>query len=100
MIDFDVIYTSPEWQWDWSYEFPDTVYSDNIGFTQEIIDNLSTEYTVCSDAWWDLMFWMGIVYGDIYGNRGINTSFYYLWNFIAFKLPIWLTLCENQLLGI
>ena len=33
VVDFSVIYTSPETNWSWSYDFPDTVYSENIGFT-------------------------------------------------------------------
>ena len=45
IVDFSIIYQSPEPSWTWSYQFPDTVYSDNVGFTQDIIDNLSTVYT-------------------------------------------------------
>ena len=88
IIDATFIYESPEPLWTWSYSFPDTVYNaDSNGLSEEIIDNLTKTYTSCGDAWWDLLYWMGIVYGDIYGNKGINTSVFYLWNFMAFKFP-------------
>mmetsp|Transcript_32937 Transcript_32937/g.50367 ORF Transcript_32937/g.50367 Transcript_32937/m.50367 type:complete len:99 (+) Transcript_32937:171-467(+) len=86
-VDHSVIYSSPETSWTWSYDFPDYNYKIYQGVTEEIIENLGETYTTCWAGLGDIGYWSGVVFGDLYGNRGINTSLYYLWNIIAFKLP-------------
>ena len=64
-----------------------------------MVETLGLEYRTCEDAYQDLLHWMAIVYGDLYGNKGINTSMYYMWSFIFFKLPQWITLCSKYVIG-
>ena len=86
-VDFSVIYNDPEPSWPWTYEYPQYQLSQYYGVTLEIIENLSQEYASCDEAWQDLLYWFGVAYGDLYGNRGVNTSLFYIWNILAFKLP-------------
>ena len=95
IIDPDDIYVSPELEWTWSYTPNEASYLENKSMTPELIANLNKDYTLCTDAWFDLFFWIGLIYGDIFGNRGIHTTVYYLWNFIFFKVPQWATLCGH-----
>ena len=99
VIDPSTIYTNPELKWTWSYSFPK--YSDDPSqvVTEEIAEKMSTPYTHCWDAYGDMLYWGALVYGDLYGNRGIHTSLYYLWNIIMNKLPQWVSLCSKMLIG-
>jgi hypothetical protein len=53
----------------------------------------ATEYETCSDAWNDMIYWMALLYGDWYGNKGSNTVSYAYWSFLFSKAPAWIKIC-------
>ena len=88
------IYKNPEINWTWTYAFPSYAYSgNNNGLSDSIIASLKLQFTDCWSSLYDVFFWAGILFGDIYGNRGVNTIVFYIWIYFVFKLPNFFNIC-------
>ena len=87
IVNPEEVYTSPELEWQWTYTRDKRTYMESKSMSPELIANLNKEYSNCADAWFDLFFWISLIYGDLFGNRGIHTTVYFLWNFLFFKVP-------------
>ena len=98
-IDSNTIYDSPELKWTWTYSNPEL--GENVGLTAEndITTQLKVEYQTCDEAYIDMLKWAMVIYGDLFGNRGIYTSLFYLWSLLFYKAPQWLKLCGKTLIG-
>ena len=53
----------------------------------------ATVYASCQLAWSDMIYWMALLYGDWYGNKGSNTVAYAFWSFLFSKAPAWINAC-------
>ena len=53
----------------------------------------ATVYSSCQIAWADMIYWMALIYGDWYGNKGSNTVAYAYWSFLFSKAPAWINAC-------
>ena len=40
VVDYSVIFTNPELEWTWSYEYPEYANTNYLVMTQQLIDNL------------------------------------------------------------
>ena len=87
------IYNNPEKNWTWTYKFPSYAYSGFNSLSDSIINSLKLSFTDCYSSLYDIFFWAGILFGDIYGNRGVNTIIFYIWIFFVFKIPNFLNIC-------
>ena len=72
--------------------------STGAQFTTLVTDRLAISYGTCLDAWYDMLYWTALLYGDWYGNHGGNTLMYFFWQYAQVRAPQWATLCiKNNL---
>ena len=101
MIDIDYIYSDPELEWPWHYTNPDTAFSETeAGVNMSIINGLSRVQDNFWIASFGFIFWGGLVFGDLYGNRGVNLNGYYLWSALLYVMPQWWELFGQTFLGL
>lgn len=70
-----------------------TRVQEGLDFSEALKARLLVRFTTCKEAWWDMLYWSALLYGDIYGNNGANTLAYYFWQYLWVRAPQWVSLC-------
>ena len=52
-----------------------------------IVYNLQKVISSFWEATGYFLYWGGLVFGDMYGNRGVNLNGYYLWSAVLYVVP-------------
>ena len=70
---------------------PDQVVSERVekSLTKQV------KYESCKQAFYDVLLWFTVLYGDWFGNEGGNTLGYYMYALMLEKVPKWVSMCYS-----